>query len=69
MMGGRTLTVIADPFSDTFQLTNSRPALCSVLAACGAKTHISRGVFHITDQPHDSWAEGDAPYVSIHLLK
>ena len=25
-------------------------------------------VFHITEQPHDSWVEGDAPYVSIHLL-
>lgn len=43
MMGGRTLTVLADPLSDTFQLTNSRPALCSVLTACGAKTHVSSG--------------------------
>jgi hypothetical protein len=25
-------------------------------------------VFQITDQAHDSWVEGDAPYVSIHLL-
>ena len=26
-------------------------------------------VFHITTMPHDSWVEGDAPYVSLHLLK
>jgi quercetin dioxygenase-like cupin family protein len=25
--------------------------------------------FHITSMPHDSWVEGDAPYVSLHVLK
>jgi hypothetical protein len=25
-------------------------------------------VFHITTQPHDSWVEGDEPYVSLHVL-
>jgi hypothetical protein len=25
-------------------------------------------VFHITSTPHDSWVEGDAPYVSLHVL-
>ena len=24
--------------------------------------------FHITSTPHDSWVEGDEPYVSLHLL-
>ena len=24
--------------------------------------------FHITSAPHDSWVEGDEPYVSLHLL-
>jgi hypothetical protein len=24
--------------------------------------------FHITSAPHDSWVEGDQPYVSLHLL-
>jgi hypothetical protein len=36
----------------------------------GTKIDLLPGtVFHITDQPHDSWVEGDTPYVSIHLLK
>lgn len=26
-------------------------------------------VFHITTTPHDSWVEGEAPYVSLHVLK
>jgi hypothetical protein len=26
-------------------------------------------VFHITTTPHDSWVHGDAPYVSLHVLK
>jgi quercetin dioxygenase-like cupin family protein len=25
-------------------------------------------VFHITTVPHDSWVEGNAPYVSLHVL-
>ena len=25
-------------------------------------------VFHITSTPHDSWVEGDTPYVSLHVL-
>jgi hypothetical protein len=25
-------------------------------------------VFHITSVPHDSWVEGDRPYVSLHVL-
>lgn len=25
-------------------------------------------VFHITSAPHDSWAVGDVPYVSLHIL-
>lgn len=25
-------------------------------------------VFHITSKPHDSWVEGHAPYVSLHIL-
>ena len=24
--------------------------------------------FHITSTPHDSWVEGDEPYVSLHVL-
>lgn len=24
--------------------------------------------FHITSAPHDSWVEGDEPYVSLHVL-
>ena len=24
--------------------------------------------FHITTAPHDSWVEGDEPYVSLHVL-
>ena len=27
------------------------------------------GVFHIDSTPHDSWVVGDAPYVSLHILK
>ena len=26
-------------------------------------------VFHINTTPHDSWVVGDAPYVSLHVLK
>lgn len=26
-------------------------------------------VFHVTDIPHDSWVEGDVPYVSLHVLR
>jgi quercetin dioxygenase-like cupin family protein len=26
-------------------------------------------VFHISTAPHDSWVVGDAPYVSLHVLK
>ena len=26
-------------------------------------------VFHISTKPHDSWVVGDAPYVSLHVLK
>ena len=26
-------------------------------------------VFHITTTPHDSWVHGEAPYVSLHVLK
>jgi hypothetical protein len=26
-------------------------------------------VFHIDSTPHDSWVVGDAPYVSLHVLK
>lgn len=26
-------------------------------------------LFHITTEPHDSWVEGGAPYVSLHVLK
>jgi quercetin dioxygenase-like cupin family protein len=26
-------------------------------------------VFHINTDPHDSWVEGDEPYVSLHILK
>jgi len=26
-------------------------------------------VFHITSAPHDSWVVGDAPYVSLHIMK
>ena len=25
-------------------------------------------LFHITTMPHDSWVEGDEPYVSLHVL-
>lgn len=25
-------------------------------------------LFHITDVPHDSWVEGDKPYISLHVL-
>jgi len=25
-------------------------------------------LFHIPDQPHDSWVVGDEPYVSLHFL-
>ncbi len=25
-------------------------------------------VFHITSTPHDSWVEGNTPYVSLHVL-
>lgn len=25
-------------------------------------------VFHITSTPHDSWGEGDRPYISLHVL-
>jgi hypothetical protein len=24
--------------------------------------------FHITSTPHDSWVEGNEPYVSLHVL-
>lgn len=35
----------------------------------GVRLDLTPGtVFHITEQPHDSWVEGDKPYVSIHLL-
>jgi hypothetical protein len=26
-------------------------------------------VFHISSTPHDSWVVGDAPYVSLHILR
>jgi len=26
-------------------------------------------VFYVTSTPHDSWVEGDVPYVSLHILK
>ena len=26
-------------------------------------------VFHITSTPHDSWVVGEAPYISLHVLK
>jgi hypothetical protein len=44
IMGGRTMTVLADPFSGTFQLSNSRPAICSVLAACGVRISACKGI-------------------------
>jgi hypothetical protein len=44
MMSGRTMNVLADPFSGTFQLTNSRPAICSVLTACGVKISACKGI-------------------------
>jgi hypothetical protein len=25
-------------------------------------------IFHVSEDPHDSWVVGDEPYVSIHLL-
>ncbi len=30
---------------------------------------IAGTVFYITTTPHDSWVVGDAPYVSLHVLK
>jgi quercetin dioxygenase-like cupin family protein len=36
----------------------------------GARLDLLPGaVFHITSTPHDSWVEGDVPYVSLHILK
>ncbi len=37
MMSEQTMTISAAPFSATFQLKNSRGAICSVLQRCGAK--------------------------------
>jgi len=38
MMSEQTMTFSAPPLSATFQLTNSRGAICAVLRRCGVKT-------------------------------
>jgi hypothetical protein len=36
----------------------------------GTRLDLTHGtVFHIDSTPHDSWVEGDVPYVSLHVLK
>ena len=40
-----------------------------VLYETGERLDLLPGqAFHITSTPHDSWVEGDQPYVSLHLL-
>lgn len=40
-----------------------------VLYESGERLDLLPGqVFHITNVPHDSWVEGDAEYVSLHVL-
>ena len=40
-----------------------------VLYETGERLDLLPGhVFHITSTPHDSWVEGDQPYVSLHVL-
>jgi quercetin dioxygenase-like cupin family protein len=35
----------------------------------GRVFHLTAGsIFYIPPDPHDSWVEGDEPYVSLHLL-
>ena len=40
-----------------------------VMYAGGERLDLLPGqAFHITSTPHDSWVEGNEPYVSLHLL-
>ena len=40
-----------------------------VLYETGERLDLLPGhAFHITSTPHDSWVEGDEPYVSLHVL-
>ena len=40
-----------------------------VLYEGGERVDLLAGqAFHITSTPHDSWVEGDEPYVSLHIL-
>jgi hypothetical protein len=41
-----------------------------VLYEDGVRVDLLPGqAFHITSTPHDSWVDGDEPYVSLHVLK
>ena len=36
----------------------------------GKRVDLTLGtVFHINSTPHDSWVEGEAPYISLHVLR
>lgn len=40
-----------------------------VLYESGERLDLLPGdAFHITSSPHDSWVEGETPYVSLHVL-
>lgn len=41
----------------------------TVAFAAGRVTEMQPGdLFHVSEEPHDSWVVGDKPYVSLHFL-
>lgn len=43
--------------------------VATVTAPDGSVTELRPGhLFHVPDEPHDSWVVGDEPYVSLHFI-